>query len=448
MIGVTGQMHGVVCLDADGEAIGPCLTVRDQRSTAEAEEIVNRVGREEIYALTGAYLDASSPAAKLLWLKCRRPSMVQQTSKFVLPKDYIRGLLTGQAATDAATDVIDAAGTLLFDISQRSWAAPLLEACEVPQEKLPAVLEPTDMAGTLQAEPAAELNLAPGIPIVLGAGDDIEALGAGLVEPGMTLEHIGTTGSILTCVDHFILDPEMKLDLYPWIDPSLWLLGGATNNAGGALAWARSALCGQQSADTRRDLRLRRRAMPGLEEPLIFLPYLSGERCPVWNPRVRGVFFGLNLQHTHDDLIQAVFEGVAFSLRHLLEYIEEMGGQPIDLIRGDVACDDLLWAQLRADIYGRDLLLVGGKDPTSLGTMLIAGVGIGLFSDAREAAQKAVALAHTVKPSPENAGAYRELFAKYKTLASDIQPLFGQFSDQGGGGDDLKEEGEGEGSRR
>jgi len=412
-------MHGVVALDASGEAIGPCLTLRDRRSIDEAREISERVGRGNVYALTGAHLDACAPVAKLLWLKRNWPSLYASASKFVLPKDYVRGRLVGKVVTD----ILDAAGTLLFDIDKRSWAMPLLEACEVPPEKLPIVLDPHCMAGTLQAQSARELDLEPGIPVVVGAGDDIEALGAGLVEPGMTMEHLGTTGSIVTCVGDAIRDPEMKLELYPWVEPALWLLGGSTSNAGGAIAWADGVFQGSEPTRSDCGLRLSRAALPQLEEPLVFLPYLSGERCPVWNPHARGVLFGLSLAHTHEDVIQSVFEGVAFSLRHLQEYIYEVGGRPGDVVCRDVTTDTL-WTQLRADIYGRSLIILKGGDPTALGAMMLAGVGIGVFSDVREAVRETVVIARTIEHSPGNAEGYDELYGLYKALASDLQPLF------------------------
>lgn len=419
-ISVTGQMHGLVAMDSHGQVLGPCLTLRDQRSRAEAGEILAALGDHTVYHITGGRLDGSAPAAKLRWLRKHQEAIFRQAQVFLPCKDFIRYRLTGTLATDS----IDAAGTLLYDVRRGNWAPTVLEASGVAAEKLPAVAPAWALAGKLTPEAAAALGLRAGTPVVVGGGDDVEILGAGLVNPGTSLEHLGTTGSILTCVDRLVLDPQMRLDVYPHVDPSRWVIGGSTSSAGAALAWAGRMLGNEELPQT---LIGETTSVPSAN-PLVFLPYLAGERCPIWEPLARGAWLGLTMDHTRADMWRAVLEGIAFSLNHILETVEEVGVSSSTILATGSPDVSHFWAQLRADVYQRPLLLPKVFDPTSLGAMLLAGIGVGLFANLAEAIRKTVLTERTVSPSKEMARYYGQLYAVYKEASRASQPLFSQLA--------------------
>lgn len=419
-IGVTGQMHGVVSLGPGGKALTPYLTLHDRRALQESEQIVGDLGLSHIHSVTGARLTPSAPLAKICWLRNHQHDIYDKTDFFLSCKDYIKYLLTG----DISTDPIEAAGTSLFDIHERLWSQPLLEACGIPAHKLPPVRPPWALAGALKEDVAGQLGLTGGIPVVVGAGDDVELLGVGLIQPGMSLEHFGTTGSILTCVDQAISDPSLVIELYPHVDPSLWVLGGSVNNAGGALAWASRILYENDEDHLSGILEAQKQLKPCPDNPLIFLPYLAGERCPIWNPSARGVWLGLSLEHDRDDMLRAVAEGVLFSLRHVMEKIEEMSTPIESLAVADSSWHHSAWLRLRASIYNRELRLVANPEPTSLGAMILAGLGVGVFDSLRGGIRSVVSVQDSLLPDTALVEDYRRLYDLYRETVARCSPLF------------------------
>lgn len=297
----------------------------------------------------------------------------------------------------------------------------MLQAACIAANKLPPIRESTDIAGYLTVSAAAELGLPCGIPVVMGAGDDIEFLGAGITEPGKALEHLGTTGSILACVQRVQINPSMRLDIYPSIQPDLWFVGGSTSNAGAALAWGQNMLYGRRIQPKQWE-HLTTDWCPDLAFPLVFLPYLDGERCPVWNSSAAGVLFGLTSRHTRDDVMRSIFEGVAFSLKHIIETLEETG-----VLVSNIAAFErqgLEWTRIRASIYNRTIHLVNIPNPTALGAMLLAGVAIGAFRDAHEMAIQLIKTKRTAEPVSELVDAVSKLYALYKEVYRCNESLF------------------------
>jgi xylulokinase len=421
-IGVTGQMHGILAIDDGGRALTPCLTLRDGRATAEENEIVDSLGLEGVYRITGARLAPSLPLAKIDWIRKNHPHLYRRTRAFLPTKDYIRYLLTG----DIATEVVDAAGMLLYDVHDRRWSAEMAQAAGISIEKLPPLRSPWEIAGKLGERAAEQLGLVAGTPVVVGAGDDIEFLGFGIVESGMSLEHIGTTGSIMTCVDRPVEDPAIAVELYPHIDPSLWLVGGSVNTAGGAIDWALRVFYGKEPCNLDTILGCGENLLPSLDNPLIFLPHLAGERCPIWDPAAKGGWFGLTLAHEGADLLRAVLEGVTFSLRHVLEKIEEMA-VPVSSIAVRKPDQDPAWLALRASIYGKPLRVVANPEPTALGTMILAGIGIGLFADMAQGVEATRGPEYSIDPDEETFAVYEKLYALYRDVSSISHPLFSRF---------------------
>jgi xylulokinase len=322
---------------------------------------------------------------------------------------------------------------LLYDVRRGAWSETMAAAAQVPLGKLPTIRDPWDLAGALSADAARHLSLRCGTPVYVGGGDDIEFLGYGIVEPGAALEHIGTTGSIMACIDRPVADPAMAVELYPHVEPSMWLVGGSVNAAGGALDWASQVLDLPVGAD------LRVCSPPALDRPLIFLPYLAGERCPIWEPAAKGCWFGLTLVHQRADLLRAAHEGVCFALRHVLQTIEDLPPVPDESRTENPAVSipylvtpksdaDAGWLAMRATIYGRPLRVVDTPDPTALGTAIVAGLGAGLYASLAAGVAATRGNDEWLEPDMSQAPRYNQLFALYRELTTTVHPLFSRFS--------------------
>jgi len=408
---LTGQMHGVLPVDGEYSPIGRLLTLRDARATEEAEWLQKSVGAVQLYRITGAIIDASSPICKMLWLRRKLPQVYENTKVFMSVKDFIRLQITGKIATDP----IEAAGTLLFNIRERTWDQDLIETCGLDHAKFPPIKSPETIGGYVTAKVARVLGIPVGTPVFVGAGDDIEFLGAGLVEPGDTLEHIGTTGSILTCCQSADPDLTNGLELYPHVDSRLTLIGGSTSNAGGALLWL-AQLLGERTDENPLQL-LENNFAETVSTPPLFLPYLTGERCPIWDSKARGIFFGLNLSHRKDDLVRSVYEGIGFSLKHIMETIQNNGVAIKSVRVANAQAASQNWIQLRANIYGKPIVALENEDATSLGAMLVAAVGLGYYEDYAMAVTRAVHTEKTVGPAKKDIGKhYERRFKLYRQL--------------------------------
>ncbi len=413
-ISVTGHMHSLVCVDQDGEAIGNSLVLGDQRSVPQSDVIIQQIGLSEIYSRTGARLDASMPMAKIAWIRDNEPERFAASSHFVTCKDYLRMRMTG----DRYIDAMDATGMSMYNIRTGGWDLELCDLIGINIDQLSEVVDYTQSAGELRPEAAQSLGLKPGIPVVVGAGDDVEVLGFGLDRPGTMLEHLGTTGSILACTQAPLFDPQMSVEVYPHLIPGLWLIGGSISTAGRARLWADGILdkSGRESMD---DLAPK---SPDLSEPLLFIPHLSGARCPQWDPKARGSWIGLALSHTSADLYQAVQEGSIFALKSVLDRMEDlMGG--VTSIRVSEKEGGASWQRMRANIYGRELLPVTNPEPTAHGAMLLAAVMLGIYPDVKTAVHMTVSYTDSVSIDAKMAALYDRLYSKWVVAEAVVRTL-------------------------
>jgi xylulokinase len=298
-IGLSGQMHGLVALDAGEEVIRPAILWNDQRTAAECREIEERVGFERLVELTGNRALTGFTAPKLLWLRRNEPEAFGRIAHVLLPKDYVRLKLCGEHAIDVA----DASGTLLFDVARRRWSDEVLEALEIPREWLPRALESADVSGTTPD----------GVPVAAGAGDQAAgALGAGVVGAGPASIVLGTSGVVFSALDAYRADPAARVHVFCHAVPDRWHAMGVMLSAAGSLQWFRDRLA--PGAEYGALLEEAATWEPGAEG-LTFLPYLAGERTPHADPDARGAFTGLSLRHERGALTRAVLEGVASGLR-------------------------------------------------------------------------------------------------------------------------------------
>jgi len=420
MIAVTAHMHGMIAVDGDGQLLTHCWTLFDRRAINEARQIAQKLGERTAYNLTGGRLEAYTPAAKILWLKNHRPEIFKRTALFLSPKDVVRILLGGELVTDP----IDAAGTLLFDITRQSWSSEILESIDLPLEKLPEVKGSSSEGGRLSPQAARELGLRDGIPLIVGAGDDIEALGAGAIKQGQTLEHIGTTGTMITCLDRLIFDEDQVVEVYPHGMPNRYLLGGATNAAGRSLDWALSLLSFEEAE---KDV-LPIQHPPDEDQPdsPIYLPFISGERGLLWESHATGSFLGLREGHSSLDLALGVYQGVAFSMKEFLVEAEKLGAKPTSILSGTPSIPKK-WSQLRADIYGLPISFLETPYPTGLGVTMLALENLQVFSSLEDAVKKCCHVSEQVHPNPEWGEYFERKFETYESAVQTCKTLFSKL---------------------
>jgi xylulokinase len=411
-IGLTGQMHGAVFLDASDQVIRPALLWNDQRTVAQCVEITDRVGRERLLTIAGNPALTGFQAPKLLWLREAEPANYRRIAQVLLPKDFIRLRLAGEYATDAS----DASGTLLLDLRRRSWSAEILEALELPAEWLPAIYEGPEEAGRLRSDVGAELGLPAGTPIAAGGGDNAAAaVGAGIVEAGLASSSIGTSGVLFTHTPQFTPDPSGRLHAFCHAVPGAYHLMGVTLSAGGSLQWWRQVLGEQHDYNA---LIESAASAPIGSEGLLFLPYLSGERTPHLDASARGAFFGLTARHGLNHLTRAVMEGVAYSLADCLQVIIDLGVQVRQVRALGGGARSQLWRQIQADVYGLPVHRTTVDEGPAYGAALLAGVTAGHFKDVSDACSVVRLRPEVAEPKPESA----QLYSRYLRIYRDLYP--------------------------
>jgi xylulokinase len=402
-IAVTGQMHGAVHIGGD-KVLAPVMNYQDRRAIMEHHELLKY--RELFYDRTGAFIDANMIPAKMLHISHHNPSLLNHSEWLLAPKDYIRWELTGEAATDP----IDAAGFLLYDLNSGKWDEELCKLSNIDIKKLPEIRPTISRAENLKKEIASELGLPADVVVSIGGGDDIESLGSG-TDIGDLYEHMGTSGSICVTTDKRIYDSHRRIETFPDILPGRYLVGGSTSAAGAADKWFRENICLLSGNIEEKFQKMVHAKQPS---PITFLPYLSGARCPIWEPLRTGAFVGLTLAHTSEDLFQAVAEGVAYSLRDIIECLNKLGFG----VNGSVYTTGGFgtaqsYGQVRADIYHRPVKRINQEEATGFAAMMIAGATAGFFDDVLKTAVNLRKIAWTDQPRVEVSKEYDRAYQRY-----------------------------------
>jgi xylulokinase len=399
-IGLSGQMHGLVALDAADRVLRPAILWNDQRTAAECREIEERVGTERLVELTGNRALTGYTAPKLLWLRRHEPAVFARIAHVLLPKDYVRLRLCGERAMDVA----DASGTLLLDVGRRAWSDPVLEALELDRAWLPRLTESTALTG----------RTPDGVPVAAGAGDQpAGAIGVGIDRPGPLSVVLGTSGVVFAALERFAADPEARVQAFCHAVPGAWCAFGVMLSAAGSLQWYRDTLApGEDFATLVAEAEEWGPGADGLR----FLPYLAGERMPHADPDARGAFTGLSLHHRRGALTRAVLEGVAFGLRDGLELLGELGVRvDVGRVSGGGARSEL-WLRIIASALGIPLERCAVEEGAAYGAALLGGVAAGTFSDAHEAVAACVRVRSTVEPDPSWMAAYEDAHAEFQAL--------------------------------
>ncbi|HEX6952009.1 MAG TPA: xylulokinase [Gaiellaceae bacterium] len=386
-VGLSGQMHGLVVLDAEQRVLRPAILWNDQRTAEECKEIEERIGFARLLELTGNRALTGFTAPKLLWLRRHEPELYARIRHVLLPKDYVRLRLTGELAVDAA----DASGTLLFDVRHREWSAEVCEALDVPLEWLPPSHESTEIAG---------------------AGDQAAAaLGVGIAHPGPVSVVLGTSGVVFSALPAYVTDPQGRLHSFCHAVPDTWHAMGVMLSAAGSAAWLRGVL----AADLV-DLEAEAETWPPGSDGLYFAPYLAGERTPHPDPDARAAFVGLSARHDRGALWRATLEGVAYGLRDSLELLRELGARPESARVSGGGARSELWLKIVASVLGLPLETTESEEGSAFGAALLAGIRTGAFADADDAVARCVRPHRRIEPEWDYGGGYEHFRRLYPSL--------------------------------
>jgi xylulokinase len=427
-IGLSGQMHGSVFLNASGKVLRPALLWNDQRTAAQCAQIESLAGgRAALIGMVSNPALTGFTAPKILWFRQNEPKKFYQCRQILLPKDYLRYRLTHEYASE----VSDASGTLLLDVKHRQWHRELLSKLAIDPALLPRLTESQEISGHLTTQAAKELGLTPGIPVVGGAGDQAAgAVGSGVVSRGLVSAAMGTSGVIFAASDSPQTDPLGRVHTMCHAIPNTWCVFGCMLSAGGSLQYLRNTLFPDEVKRSKDPGSLypkmiaEAQTVPPGSENLFFLPYLTGERCPHADPNATAAFIGLTPRHSRAHLIRAVIEGITFGMREQIAIFRSMN-IPIKQVRATGGgARSPFWRQLQSDMYDSPVVTINVSEGAALGAAILAAVGTGNYASVPQATQAIIQLHEKSKPNKKSVTLYNHQYAKFASLYPALKPLF------------------------
>jgi len=419
-IGCGGQMHGLVALDAEDNVIRPAILWNDGRTVAEVDYLNNEIGREKLSEYTANIAFAGFTAPKLLWMRKNEPENFARIAKIMLPKDYINYMLTGVHCCDYS----DASGMLLLNVEKKCWSAEMLDICGLSEDRMPKLFESYECVGTVTKELAARFGLNENVRVCAGAGDNAAAaVGTGVVGAGGCNISLGTSGTIFISSDKFGVDPNNALHAFAHADGGYHLMG-CMLSAASCNKWFLEDILhttdhvAEQAAISENKLG---------RNHVFFLPYLMGERSPINDTNARGTFIGMTMDSSRADLVQAIFEGVAFAIRDSFEVARELGVEiPRSFICGG-GSKSPLWCRIMANVLGIPLDIPVTEQGPGYGGAMLAMVCCGAFETVQAAANALVKVKATVQPDDELTALYNERYEKFSEIYPACKNLFGKL---------------------
>ena len=428
-IGIDGQSWSAIPIDKDGTVLANTPIWMDTRAAEICTQLNEKIGEDVIFELTGNSLQPSYTTAKILWYEKYQPEMYKRIYKILQSNSYIGYKLTGSITHDMSQGY----GIHCFDMRKGTWDMDMCEKLGIPPSFLPELYPCHEVIGKVNEEAAKASGLAVGTPVVAGGLDAAcGTLGAGVIHPGETQEQGGQAGGMSICLEEYKADPRLIMGYH--VVPNRWLLQGGTTGGGGVMRWLEKEL-GDYERLVGRDLEksslelfneLAHVVAPG-SDGLVYLPYMAGERSPIWDPSAKGVYFGLDFNKTKGHLIRSAMEGVAFSLKHNIEVAKDVGAR-VEVLRAvGGAANSLLWTQIKSDVTGLPIVVPSSDTATTLGAAILAGVGVGVYDSFEEAIELTVKEKRQHKPETElekvydkNYNVYIELYDKLKDLMKEI----------------------------
>ena len=423
-LGFSGQMHGLVCLDASGRPACPAIIWPDQRSGDAIRKIYELCGRDMMRDNVQNAVATGFLLASLYWLRENEPDIYDRTAKVMLPKDYIKYRLSGEVTSDYS----DAAGSTAFDNVNLHWAWDVLDRLGLDRDKFPVLGASSLMVGRVTAEAARETGLSRKTAVVNGGADQaMQAIGNGIIDDGVFASNIGTGGQMSTSMDRPIFDPLLRTSTFAHALPGRWYVMGGILSSGASLKWlGQKVLLDTDYAA----LSAEAEKTPSGSGGLVFLPYLTGERTPHLDPDARGVFFGLTSGHGRAHMVRAVMEGVTYALRDCLDIITGMGLPCRRLIASGGGANSPLWLQIQADVLEHEVHRSLVAEQACLGAAITAGVGAGVYGGFSEACGKLVKFDGKVyQPQPESVKIHRECLEIYREIYRFGRGLFRKLND-------------------
>jgi xylulokinase len=428
VVAFSGQMMAALAVDGMGNALRKSIIWADLRSTSQADDVSRSIGTDRVYEVTGHRLSASYSATKIMWIRDNEPEVYNAADKFIHAKDFLVAKLTGTICSDYS----DATGMNLLDISSLNWSEELLSATGIERDKLPDLFESTDVVGKVTAEAAGRSGLLQGTPVVVGGGDGpCATCGAGVVESGDAYIYLGTSTWMGMASDRPLIDPLKRTFTFNHFNRGLYMPAGTMQSGGGSFKWFRDTLADAESGEAEKtggDVYEIMAAKAAEVEPgaggLLFLPYLMGERSPLWNPDARGCFIGLSMVHGKPHMMRAVLEGVAYNMRIIERAIAEQGVDcsSIRIIGGGAKSG--VWRQIFADILEKPVERLNFIDEaTSIGAAIAGGVGAGIFKSLRDGVGF-VRVEERTDPLKDHFPIYRHLYSLFMRSYDQLVPVF------------------------
>jgi len=418
-VGLTGQMHGAVMLNAEGNVLRPSLIWCDTRTDEECEWLHRTIGRERLIELTANPALPNFTLTKLLWVRKHQPEIFARIAHVLCPKDYVRYRLTGVYAMD----VQEASGTLLLDVAHRRWSKEVAEAAGIPDAWLPQLFESPEVCAKISDSAATVTGLAAATSVVAGAGDQgAGAVGMGILQPGSVSATIGTSGVVFAATAAPTRDPLGRLHTFCHAVPGRWHVMGVTQAAGLSLRWLRDTIAPGSSYDA---LTAEAATVPAGSDGLLWTPYLLGERTPHLDSHARAAFVGLTASHTRGHLVRAVLEGVAYSLKDTFTLFAELG-IPVKGVRlGGGGARGPLWREIQAAVYGYKSDILVAEEGAAFGAALLAGVGAKGWPDLEAACRAAIKVAQQIDPPPAAVQRYAEGYKGYRKVYPALKGIQG-----------------------
>ncbi|MCL1795947.1 MAG: FGGY-family carbohydrate kinase, partial [Clostridia bacterium] len=370
-----------------------------------------------LFEVSGNPFEPTYSLPKILWFRQNRPEVYQAARTFLQSNSFIAYRLTG----GISQDVSQGYGMHCFNMRTGVWNEAICRSLGIHPSILPDIYPCHAVIGGITDHAARRIGLLPGTPVVAGGLDAAcGTLGAGVVRPGETQEQGGQAGGMSICIDSYAADKRLILSRH--VVPDRWLLQGGSVG-GGMLRWLREESCPELSFE---EMSALADTVPPGSDGLICLPYMAGERSPIWNPYAKGVLFGLSYRTTRAHLIRAAMEGVAYALLHNLEVAREAGCEPNSLRAMGGAANSFVWTQIKADITGKKIEVPASDTATTLGAAILAGIGVGIYPTAEDAVCKTIQVKREHAPDPKSFTVYQKGYQTYRTLYETTKPMLGE----------------------
>lgn len=414
-VGFSSAMHSLICVKEDGSALSKALIWSDGRSSEQAKQLLEHRG-PALFARTGVPIHPMSPLTKLIWMKETKYTPYLQADYFMSVKEYMIMKWFGKNMADYSM----AAATGMMNANLLDWDEEALELAGVDKVQMPEIVSPTEKLTGLSQEIADKMELSPQTPFIVGAADgQLANLGIGAILPGEVAITVGTSGAVRQFSTGFRINEKRETFCYAFTEESS-IIGGPTNNGGIALQWLKDLI--QYEGSYEQFLAEAAKVEPGADG-VIFLPYVNGERAPIWKQEAKGNFYGLSVTHTREHLIRTVLEGITFNLLQINEALERLAGDSEKIYVNGGLARSPLWLQMLADIFGKEVYVAQTHHSSAWGAAWTALVGIGAV-DSFQDIKDTVVLGDAYTPVKETTLLYKDVYKKYKELVTTISKHF------------------------